>query len=165
MRAGIVVTGSELVRGEREDRNGPYLAQSLLALGIEPVEIRIVGDGPAPLETAIRAGLDRDLLVTSGGLGPTHDDRTVELLARAAGRPLRVDAAVEADVEARSRSAAERQRRPYADFADGVRKQATVPEGALVVGIAGLIAWTRRKRYAYGLELVSALERVARRDL
>jgi nicotinamide-nucleotide amidase len=137
LRAGIVVTGSELVRGERTDRNGPYLAQSLLAAGVEPAELRIVGDTPSELERAIRDGLTRDLLVTSGGLGPTHDDRTVELLAAAAGLPLRLDAGLAATIEARSRAVADRLRLPYADFADGVRKQATIPEGALVAGIAG----------------------------
>jgi nicotinamide-nucleotide amidase len=104
---------------------------------VEPAEIAIVGDNEAELATALTAGLERDLLVTSGGLGPTHDDRTVELLARAVGRPLVVDAALEAAIEARSRTVAERLKRPYADFVPGVRKQATVPEGALVVGVIG----------------------------
>ncbi len=96
-----------------------------------------MGDKPAELETALREGLRRDLLVVSGGLGPTHDDRTVELLARAAERPLRVDEEIEARIEARSRSIAERLKRPYADFVPGVRKQATVPEGAVIAGLAG----------------------------
>jgi nicotinamide-nucleotide amidase len=75
--------------------------------------------------------------VTSGGLGPTHDDRTVELVARAAGRPLRLDGELEATIGGRSRAVAERLKRPYADFAPGVQKQASVPEGAIVVGLAG----------------------------
>jgi nicotinamide-nucleotide amidase len=137
LRAAIVVTGSELVRGDRTDLNGPYLARSLLSLGVEPAQVRIVGDVATELEAAIRDGLTHDLLVCSGGLGPTHDDRTVELLARAAGRELRLDAALEAQIEARSRAVAQRLRRPYADFAPGVRKQASVPEGAVVVGLAG----------------------------
>jgi competence/damage-inducible protein CinA-like protein len=136
-RGFIVVTGSELVRGDRQDRDGPFLAAELLRLGVEPARISIVGDHPAELETALREGLAADLCLTSGGLGPTHDDRTVELVARAVGRELVVDEALEAEIEAISRSVAERLNRPYADFADGVRKQATVPEGALVVGIAG----------------------------
>jgi len=97
----------------------------------------IVGDGEAELAKALALGLERELLVTSGGLGPTHDDRTVELLARAADRPLVVDADLEAAIEARSRAVAERLKRPYADFVTGVRKQATVPEGSLVVGVIG----------------------------
>jgi competence/damage-inducible protein CinA-like protein len=136
-RAAIVASGSELVRGDRHDRNGPFLASALLRLGIEPARITVVGDDPAELERALADGLTHDLLVVSGGLGPTHDDRTIELLARAAGVGLEVDRALEAQIEAISRSVAERLRRPYADFADGVRKQATLPAGGVSVGIAG----------------------------
>ncbi len=136
-RGVVVVTGSELVRGERTDKNGPFLAGELLRLGVEPARIQIVGDDPAELEAALREGLGADLCVVSGGLGPTHDDRTVELLARATGRELAVGRALEAEIEAVSRGVAERLRRPYADFAEGVRKQATLPVGAQVVGIAG----------------------------
>jgi nicotinamide-nucleotide amidase len=136
-RGVVVVTGSELVRGERADRNGPFLAAELLRLGVEPARIEIVGDDPAELEAALRAGLEADLCAVSGGLGPTHDDRTVELLARATGRGLEVDSGLEAEIERISQGIAERLRRPYADFTEGVRKQATIPAGALVVGIAG----------------------------
>jgi competence/damage-inducible protein CinA-like protein len=137
VRAAIVVTGSELVRGDRPDLNGPFLARSLLERGVEPSALRIVGDVPEEIEAALREGLERDLLITSGGLGPTHDDRTVELLARATGRPLHVNGELEAAIERRSRAVAERMNRPYTDFAQGVRKQATVPAGALVVGLVG----------------------------
>ena len=134
----IVVTGSELVRGERTDLNGPFLARSLLALGVEPARIQIVGDDPAELEAAVRdAVASAELVACSGGLGPTHDDRTVEVVARVAGRPLRTDEELEAQIEGVSRMAAERMKRPYADFAQGVTKQATVPEGADVLGLAG----------------------------
>jgi nicotinamide-nucleotide amidase len=136
-RGVVVVTGSELVRGERNDRNGPFLAAELLRLGIEPARIAIVGDDSAELEDALREGLEADLCVVSGGLGPTHDDRTVEVLARVAGLALTVDAELEAEIGAFSRTVAERLRRPYADFEHGVRKQATLPEGAVVIGIAG----------------------------
>ena len=136
-RGFVVVTGSELVRGDRTDLNGPFLAGELLRLGLEPARISIVGDEAAELEDALREGLAADLCLVSGGLGPTHDDRTVELVARVAGRKLVVDEALEAEIEAISRNVAARLRRPYADFAAGVRKQATLPEGALVVGIAG----------------------------
>jgi nicotinamide-nucleotide amidase len=136
-RVSIVVTGSELVRGDRRDANGPFFAQSLVSLGIEPSRITVVGDSVDELEDALREGLTQDLLVVSGGLGPTHDDRTVELLARAAGLPLATDEELELEIEGRSRAVAERLRRPYADFAQGVRKQATIPDGAVVVGLAG----------------------------
>ena len=76
-RTEVLVTGSELIRGSRRDSNGPFLAEELTRLGLEPSSIRIVGDDEAELEPAIREGLEADLLVLSGGLGPTHDDRTV----------------------------------------------------------------------------------------
>jgi len=136
-RGFVVVTGSELVRGDRTDLNGPFLAQELLRLGVEPARIAIVGDDPAELEAALREGLEADLCLVTGGLGPTHDDRTVELVARAAGHELVVDKGLESEIEGVSRGIAERLRRPYADFAAGVRKQATLPEGALVLGLAG----------------------------
>jgi nicotinamide-nucleotide amidase len=137
-RAVIVVTGSELVRGERTDLNGPFLARSLLALGVEPARIEVVGDDDAELEAAIRdAVASAELVACSGGLGPTHDDRTVAVVARVAGLPLVVDEELEAKIEAFSRSVAERMKRPYADFAEGVRKQATVPEGSTCLGLAG----------------------------
>jgi nicotinamide-nucleotide amidase len=137
LRAAIVASGSELVRGDRQDRNGPFLAASLLRLGIDPARITVVGDEPADLEAALREGLTHQLLVVSGGLGPTHDDRTIELLARAAGIGLHTDEELAAQIEEISRRVAARLNRPYADFEHGVRKQATIPDGALIVGLAG----------------------------
>src|SRR5262245_27939005 len=81
--------------------------------------------------------LQADLCVVSGGLGPTHDDRTVELVACAAALPLHVDEDLSAQIEEISRAVAARLRRPYADFEEGVRKQATLPEGAVSLGLAG----------------------------
>ena len=137
-RAVVVVTGSELVRGERTDLNGPFLARSLLALGLEPARINIVGDEPAELESALREAVsEAELVVVSGGLGPTHDDRTVEVVARVAGLAVEVRPELEAEIEAVSRAVAERMRRNYTDFTGGVRKQATVPAGAISLGLAG----------------------------
>src|SRR5205807_2912245 len=136
-RAFIVVTGSELVRGDRTDRNGPFLARAVLKLGFEPARIEIVGDGEDELEDALRDGLRADLCVVSGGLGPTHDDRTVELVARVAGVELRLDEDLHAQIGSVSRAFARRSGRPYVDFEHGVRKQATVPEGAIDLGLAG----------------------------
>src|SRR4029077_14763996 len=68
---------------------------------------------------------------------PTHDDRTVEVLARAAGLELVVDEALEREIESISRTVAERLKRPYGDFASGVTKQATRPTSALSIGLAG----------------------------
>jgi nicotinamide-nucleotide amidase len=136
-RATIVVTGSELVRGEREDRNGPFLAAEAQRLGLDPERITIVGDRPSDLERALAEGLAADLCLVSGGLGPTHDDRTIEFVARVARKELVVDDALEREIESVSRMIAERLGRPYTEFTDGVRKQATLPEGALSLGLAG----------------------------
>jgi nicotinamide-nucleotide amidase len=136
-RAAVVVTGSELVRGERTDLNGPFLAREALKHGLEPARISIVGDNPVELEAALRDALDADAVLVSGGLGPTHDDRTVEMVATVLGLPLQVDPELEAQIEGVSRAAATRMRRNYADFAPGVRKQATKPETALSLGLAG----------------------------
>ncbi len=136
-RAVIVVTGSELVRGDRRDANGPFLASSLVRLGLDPARILVVGDRPEELEAAIREGLQADICVTSGGLGPTHDDRTIEMLARMAERGLEADPELERQIEAVSRTIAERVGRPYADFEPGVRKQALLPQGGVAIGLAG----------------------------
>ncbi|OLD99840.1 MAG: hypothetical protein AUG91_05805 [Actinobacteria bacterium 13_1_20CM_4_69_9] len=136
-RAVVVVTGSELVRGDRRDLNGPFLAAELLRRGVEPARIVIVGDREEELEGALAEGLRADLCVVSGGLGPTHDDRTVELVARAAGVGLRLDEGLHREIGGISRAFAQRMSRPYVDFEQGVRKQATIPEGALSLGLAG----------------------------
>ena len=136
-RAAIVVTGSELVRGDRNDLNGPFYAREALRRGLEPTRIAIVGDQPDDLRAAIDQGLAADVLLVSGGLGPTHDDRTVELVAAAVGRTLVLDASLEQEIGDVSRSFATRMRRPYTDFEPGVRKQATIPEGSISLGLAG----------------------------
>ena len=136
-RAAIVATGSELVRGERQDLNGPFLAAEVVRLGLDPARIAIVGDRVEDLERAFREGFEADLCLVSGGLGPTHDDRTVELVARVAGRSLVLDEALEGEIGAISRAIAERLGRSYAEFTTGVRKQATLPDGAISLGLAG----------------------------
>jgi len=136
-RAAVVVTGSELVRGERSDRNGPFLAAEALRLGLEPERITIVGDRPEDLERALADGFTADLCLVSGGLGPTHDDRTVEMVARVARRALVLDESLEREIERVSRMVAERMGRRYSEFSTGVTKQATLPGGALSLGLAG----------------------------
>jgi nicotinamide-nucleotide amidase len=137
VRGVIVVTGSELVRGDRQDLNGPFLAGELLRGGIEPARIVIVGDREEELADALAEGLRADLCVVSGGLGPTHDDRTVELVARAAGVGLRLDEELYEEIGGISRRFSQRMNRPYVDFEQGVRKQATIPGRALSLGLAG----------------------------
>ncbi|MDQ4019354.1 MAG: molybdopterin-binding protein, partial [Actinomycetota bacterium] len=125
------------MRGAKRDENGPFLADELTRLGVEPARVLVVGDDPDELAAALAEGLAADLCLVSGGLGPTHDDRTVELLAYAAGRALVSDPALEREIGAVARAVAERLGRPYADFEPGVRKQALLPAGGLSLGLAG----------------------------
>jgi nicotinamide-nucleotide amidase len=133
----VLLTGSELARGSIADGNGAYLAASLTGLGFDPIRMLVVGDREDELAAAMAEALEAELCVSSGGLGPTHDDRTVELLARLTGRRLVLDDALEGQIASVSREAAARLARPYREFEPGVRKQASVPEGALVLGLAG----------------------------
>ena len=96
-RAGIVVTGTEVLTGRVADRNGPWIADRLLELGVELAHITICGDRAADIEAQLRFMADEgvDLIVTSGGLGPTADDMTVATVARFCGRELVLDAELE----------------------------------------------------------------------
>lgn len=125
------------MRGERTDLNGPFFAREALALGLQPARVTIVGDDADELESVLREAMQAEVCLVSGGLGPTHDDRTLEVVARVAGRSMRVDPALESEIERVSRTVAERLGRPYADFVPGVVKQATLPEGGVSLGLAG----------------------------
>jgi nicotinamide-nucleotide amidase len=139
-RAGIVVTGTEVLTGRISDRNGPWLADRLLELGIELAHITITGDRAEDMEAQLRFMADQgvDVVITSGGLGPTADDMTVEVVARFAERPLVLDQALEERIADILRGLMQRFR--HWDF-DAVRaanrKQALVPEGAYVIDPVG----------------------------
>jgi nicotinamide-nucleotide amidase len=139
-RAGIVVTGTEVLTGRVVDRNGPWLADRLLELGVDVAHNVIVGDRPADVEAALGwlASHGVDLIVTSGGLGPTEDDLTAEVVGRFQGREMVLDDAVEEKIAAILRPLAARW--PDLDM-DAVReanrKQAVVPSGATVLDPVG----------------------------
>ncbi len=132
VRAGIVVTGTEVLTGRVQDLNGPWLADRLLELGVELAHITICGDRPEDIEAQLNflAAQGVDLIVTSGGLGPTADDMTVAVVTRFCGRELVLDEALEERIAEILR--AFMGRFPGADF-DAVRaanrKQALVPAG------------------------------------
>ncbi|MBC8092294.1 MAG: competence/damage-inducible protein A, partial [Pseudonocardia sp.] len=92
-RAAVVVTGSELLTGAISDRNGPWVARELGELGFEVSHVLVVGDRPDDLAAALgfAAEAGAALIVTSGGLGPTADDLTAEVVAGFAGVPLELD--------------------------------------------------------------------------
>jgi nicotinamide-nucleotide amidase len=139
-RAGIVVTGTEVLTGRVSDRNGPWLSERLGERGVEVAYSTIVGDRPRDMRAALdfmaNAGLD--LVVTSGGLGPTADDLTAEVVGSFQGREMVLDAALEGRIAEILRGIAAR-------FANvdmeairiGNRKQATIPRGATILEPVG----------------------------
>lgn len=136
-RAAVVLTGSELVTGVIADANGPWLAHELTRLGFEVAHLLAVGDRPDDLARALRfAARDCALVVTSGGLGPTADDLTAELVAAFAGAPLEPDEALRERIAAVVAGFPRRHHDPAALDA-GVRKQALVPRGATVLEPVG----------------------------
>lgn len=140
VRAGILVIGDEVLEGATADRNGPWLARRLLDRGVEVVGIAVCPDSVAAItsELATFARRGCELVFTSGGLGPTDDDRTVEAVARYANRPLAVDPALEERIGAILRAAAQRWRRfDETALRRSNRKQALVPSGATVLDPVG----------------------------
>jgi nicotinamide-nucleotide amidase len=140
VRAGVVVTGTEVLTGRVRDTNGPWLADRFLELGIELAHITICGDRPEDMEAQLRfmAGQGCDVIVTSGGLGPTADDLTMDVVARFCGRRMVHDPDLEARIQAVVRPLLARY--PRIDekaLQEGSRKQATVPEGAAILEPAG----------------------------
>ncbi|MCW3047100.1 MAG: competence/damage-inducible protein [Solirubrobacterales bacterium] len=139
-RAGIVVTGTEVLTGRVADRNGPWLADRLRELGLDLAYNVIVADRRADIEAALSflAARGMDLIVTSGGLGPTADDLTAEVVGAFQRRRMVLDEALEGRIAEILRSLMRRW--PGAD-PDAVRtanrKQAVVPEGATVLEPVG----------------------------
>ncbi len=139
-RAGIVVTGTEVLTGRVRDRNGPWLSDRLRELGVDLAHITICGDRPEDMDAQLRFMAEQgvDVVITSGGLGPTADDLTLEVVSRFTGRPLELDEALEqriADIIAPLMK-----RWPDVDLEavrESNRKQALVPRGATVIEPAG----------------------------
>jgi competence/damage-inducible protein CinA-like protein len=139
VRAGIVVTGTEVLTGRIADCNGPWISEQLAELGVEVAHILVVADRPEDLESALRfmAGEGMDLIVTSGGLGPTADDLTAEIVARFAGRDLVLDERMEEKIAAILRGFARRFRFDEEAVREANRKQAMVPEGSVPLDPVG----------------------------
>jgi nicotinamide-nucleotide amidase len=138
MRAGILITGTEVLSGIISDRNGPWLSERLREHGIDTAEIVIVGDRPEDMLNALRFMSELDLVVTSGGLGPTADDMTAEVVAGFTGRPLALDE----ELEERIWRILERLRSRWRNLDEDAirasnRKQALVPDGATVLEPVG----------------------------
>jgi nicotinamide-nucleotide amidase len=139
VRAGFVITGTEVLAGRVRDRNGPWLADRLAEMGVELAHVLITGDRPADLISALEfmRAQGADLIVTSGGLGPTADDMTAEMVADFAGRPLRLDEDLERRIGQIIARFARRWRIDAEALAIANRKQAMVPEGAIALDPVG----------------------------
>jgi competence/damage-inducible protein CinA-like protein len=139
VRAGIVVTGTEVLTGRISDRNGPWVSERLAELGVDVAHILVVGDRPDDLEAALRfmSAEGMDLIATSGGLGPTADDLTAEIVAKFAGRELVLDEEVEEKIAAILRGFARRFNFDPEAVREANRKQAMVPEGAIALDPVG----------------------------
>lgn len=139
-RAGIVVTGTEVLTGRVRDRNGPWLAEELRVAGVDVAHVVVVGDRREDLLQALgflASGVD--VIITSGGLGPTADDLTAEVVADFQARPLVLDAALEQRIgDIIAELTADRGwRLDPAATAASTRKQALVPLGADVLDPVG----------------------------
>ncbi len=136
--AAILLTGNELLRGVISDLNSSFLARSLEQQGFAMRRSLTVGDSLDDIVAGFSELVaNHDLVVTSGGLGPTHDDRTVEAIGRAAGVELEVDQDVLDTVNAWTDRVSQRSGFDPDRFAAGNLKQAHIPRGASVLGIAG----------------------------
>lgn len=140
VRAAIVVTGTEVLTGRIQDLNGPWLADRLLELGVELAYVTQCGDRADDIEAQLRflAGEGVDLIITSGGLGPTADDLTVATVARFAGRELVLDGPLEVRIAEILRTLmAGRQGVDFEAVMAANRKQAMVPAGAEILDPVG----------------------------
>ncbi|HEY3019134.1 MAG TPA: competence/damage-inducible protein A [Solirubrobacteraceae bacterium] len=139
-RAGILVTGTEVLTGRVLDRNGGWVSERLRELGVEHEHTIVVGDRAQDMLDALAFLRDAgaQLIVTTGGLGPTADDLTAEIVGRFQGREMVLDEPTEARIA--EILAAMRIRWPHLDM-DAVReanrKQAVVPRGATILSPVG----------------------------
>lgn len=139
-RAGILVTGTEVLTGRVADRNGPWLADRLEELGVDLAHTAIVGDRREDMLAALRfmAAQGMALVLTSGGLGPTADDLTAEVVGEFQGRAMVLDEALEERIAEILRPLAKRW--PDLDMEAiraSNRKQAVIPEGATILEPVG----------------------------
>jgi nicotinamide-nucleotide amidase len=140
VRAGIVVTGTEVLTGRVLDRNGPWLSEQLLALGADPIATAVVGDRPQDILRALRflAAEGCELICTSGGLGPTADDLTAAVVGEFQGREMVLDEPLEGRIAEILRPLMARW--PNLDPAAVLRsnrKQAVIPAGAEILEPVG----------------------------
>ena len=133
----MLVTGSEILLGMTQDRNSGWLGRELEVLGVELRRVVTVGDEQAAIEDGLRSLAGCDLIMTSGGLGPTHDDRTVAAVAAVAGVQLALHEPTLQIIDERTSDFARQRGRDPATYREGNRKQAMVPEGCEILEPVG----------------------------
>ena len=139
-RAGIVVTGTEVLTGRVVDRNGPWCSEQLRALGVDHESTVVVGDRPADILAALRwlANEGCSLIITSGGLGPTADDLTATVVGEFQQREMVVDEPLHSRITAiLARLTARWPNVDQESIAAGNLKQATIPDGATILEPVG----------------------------
>ncbi|MTI82820.1 MAG: competence/damage-inducible protein A [Firmicutes bacterium] len=127
MRAELIITGTELLLGQVDNSHGQYLGRELSALGIEVIMRTVVGDNSNNLQEVFSQALKRsNMIITTGGLGPTTDDLTKETVCTLLGKELKLN-------EGALNSLREFFKRRGIDMPEIVIKQAYVPKGATVL--------------------------------
>src|SRR5680860_111959 len=127
MRTCILAIGDEIVSGTTRDTNSAFIAEQIRAVGAEMIGGFSVADEEAVMRAAFeRAFEDAELVISTGGLGPTADDLTTAVVARLAGKELRLDEPSLALIEERFRSRG-------LEMSPNNRKQAMFPEGSTIV--------------------------------
>jgi competence/damage-inducible protein CinA-like protein len=131
MHAEIIATGSELLLGEVVDTNSTYIARKLREIGLNLFYKTVVGDNEQRMEEALRIALNRsDVIITTGGLGPTVDDVTRPAVARAVDRELIFSEELLAQIQARFRAYGVPMGAP---IGENNRRQAYLPQGAIPI--------------------------------
>lgn len=148
-RAAILSTGDELTSGLTVDTNSNWLADKLFEAGIDLVAVITVGDDAERIRWAFESGLDQaDLVISTGGLGPTADDLTTEILAATLGRKTVFDEASAEHIRALFRSIGR-------TMPENNLRQANFPEGAIILsnplgtapGYRIAVDWKRKERH------------------
>jgi molybdenum cofactor synthesis domain-containing protein len=128
-RAGILIIGNEILSGKVVDANSPYLCRELRALGVDVERIVTIPDDVDVIACEVRAMSDAyDFVFTSGGVGPTHDDLTMDGVAKAFGLPIRIYESIVERIERAQGHAAN----------ESLVKMAALPQDAVLIDAGDL---------------------------
>ncbi len=173
LKAEIIAIGNEVVSGLIHDTNARYLSSQLHLLGVNVIQITAVGDNEESIVRAVEGALGRaDVIITTGGLGSTHDDITKEVLARMFHSKIVVDQKAVAMLEVMFKK--RKRDNPEREIPEGVRRQSEVPEAATVLyndkGTAPGLLFNRDGKKVFSLpgvplEMEHLFEKYIRPDL